>query len=59
MTPVLRLPFTSFRRWDFGSTGFTGCGKSLLARHSERSEESLFGLNPREEGFLGTQRASE
>ena len=39
--------------------GYTGCGKSPLTRHSERSEESLFGLNPRKEGFLGTQRASE
>jgi hypothetical protein len=29
-----------------------------VARHSERSEESLFGLSPRKEGFLGTLRAS-
>jgi len=27
--------------------------------HSERSEESLFGLNPRKEGFLGKKAASE
>ena len=27
--------------------------------HSERSEESLFGLDRRRERFLGTQRASE
>jgi hypothetical protein len=27
--------------------------------HSERSEESLFGLNVGKEGFLGAQRASE
>ncbi len=39
--------------------GFTVCGKNPLTRHSERSEESLCGLNPTKEGFLGTQRASE
>jgi hypothetical protein len=43
----------------FVSLAFTVCGKSAYDRHSERSEESLFGLNPRKEGFLGTQRASE
>jgi len=35
------------------------CGKSFLKRHSERSEESLFDLNPGKERFLGTQRALE
>ena len=29
--------------------GYTGCGKSNLFCHSERSEESLFGLSPRKE----------
>jgi hypothetical protein len=28
----------------FGGAGFTGCGKSGLFCHSERSEESLFDL---------------
>jgi hypothetical protein len=39
--------------------GLNSLGKSAFDRHSERSEKSLFGLNPRKEGFLGTQRASE
>jgi hypothetical protein len=39
--------------------GFTGCGKSNLFCHSERSEESLFGLSAGKERFLGAQRASE
>jgi hypothetical protein len=39
--------------------GFTGRGKSGLFCHSERSEESLFDLNPGKEKFLGTQRVSE
>src|SRR6202140_5578366 len=30
----------------FSRTGFTGCGKSSLFCHSERSEESLFDLTP-------------
>jgi hypothetical protein len=34
------------------------CGKSDLFCHSERSEESLFGLNAGKERFLGAQRAS-
>jgi hypothetical protein len=29
----------------FVGHGFTGCGKSNLACHSERSEESLLGLS--------------
>jgi hypothetical protein len=33
--------------------------KSNLFCHSERSEESLLGLNPKRERFLGAQRASE
>ena len=32
--------------------GFTGCGKSDLFCHSERSEESLFDLSPRKEGEI-------
>ncbi len=32
--------------------GFADRGKSPLTRHSERSEESLCGLNSRKEGFL-------
>jgi hypothetical protein len=39
--------------------GLTGCGKSNLFCHSERSEESLFDLNAGKERFLGAQRASE
>jgi iron complex transport system substrate-binding protein len=31
---------------------FTGCGKSNLFCHSERSEESLFDLSPRKEGEI-------
>jgi hypothetical protein len=42
-----------------GRTGFTGCGNSNLFCHSERSEESLFGLDAEKERFLGAQRASE
>jgi putative membrane protein insertion efficiency factor len=34
------------------STGFTGRGKSDFFYHSERSEESLFGLSPRKEGEI-------
>jgi uncharacterized protein len=34
------------------STGFTGCGKSDLFCHSERSEESLFDPSPRKEGEI-------
>ncbi len=32
--------------------GLGDCGRSGLARHSERSEESLFVENPRKEGFI-------
>jgi hypothetical protein len=42
-----------------GRTGFPGCGKSNLFCHSERSEESLLGLNAGKERFLGAQSASE
>jgi hypothetical protein len=41
------------------SAGSTGCGKIRLFCHSERSEESLFGLNAGKERFLGAQRPSE
>jgi hypothetical protein len=34
-------------------------GKNNLFCHSERSEESLFGLNTVTERFLGAQRTSE
>jgi hypothetical protein len=37
----------------------TLCGKRFFGRHSERSEESLLICGQSEEGFLGTQRASE
>jgi hypothetical protein len=37
----------------------TGCGKSNLFCHFERSEESLFNLIAGKERFLGAQRASE
>jgi hypothetical protein len=47
------------RKRAHSSTGFTGCGKSILFCHSERSEESLFDLNAGKERFLGAQRASE
>jgi hypothetical protein len=40
-------------------TGFTGYGKCNLFCHSERCEESLFGLSAGKERFLGAQRASE
>jgi hypothetical protein len=43
------------RQTGFGGTGFTGCGKSGLFCHSERSEESLRGLSPRKkERFLAS-----
>src|ERR1700721_1538230 len=41
----------------FSSTGFAGCGKSDLFFHSERSEESLCGLDAGKERFLGAKRA--
>ena len=34
----------NFDSHGFSGTGFTGCGKSSLFCHSERSEESLFDL---------------
>jgi hypothetical protein len=39
--------------------GWIEIRKSILFCHSERSEESLFGLNARKERFLGEERASE
>jgi hypothetical protein len=45
------------RRWL--KRGRAGCGKSELFCHSERSEESLCGLDAGKERFLGAQRASE
>jgi len=36
---------------------YSGCGKSSLFCHSERSEESLFDFNAGKERFLGAQRA--
>jgi hypothetical protein len=38
---------------------FKAYGKINLFCHSERGEESLFGLNAGKERFLGAQRASE
>jgi hypothetical protein len=43
---------------DEGDT-LTVCGKSPQRCHSERSEESLFDLNPGKERFLGKEHASE
>jgi hypothetical protein len=43
----------------FVGRSFSGCGKGHLFCHSERSEESLFGLNMGKESFLGARRASE
>jgi hypothetical protein len=44
---------------DFSNAVFMACGKENLFCHSERSEESLFGLDAEEERFLGAQRTSE
>jgi hypothetical protein len=39
--------------------GLAESGKGNLFCHSERSEESVRGLNAGKERFLGAQRASE
>jgi len=44
---------------EYSETVIRGCEKCNLSCHSERSEESLFGLNVGKERFLGAQRASE
>jgi hypothetical protein len=49
-------PYSS---WIENGGGFTEYGKSNLFCHSERGEESLFGLNAEKENFLGARRASE
>jgi hypothetical protein len=53
-SPLLMIPEFPFerRRLHRGR-------KNNLFCHSERSEESLFGLNAGTERFLGAQRASE
>jgi hypothetical protein len=44
---------------EYSGTASRACEKCNLFCHSERSEESLFGLNVGKERFLGAQRASE
>jgi hypothetical protein len=43
----------------FSRIGFTGCGKNVLFRHSERSEESLFDLSIREQTKRDSSLRSE
>ena len=52
-----RVARGNFNRSELLPRGF-GRGRSDLFCHSERSEESLFGLGARKERFFGAQRAS-